>query len=143
VSVVPGAIDGLLAVFAAALPGVQVVDGPPTADIRGDVLGVGLAPQEPSDVESTNTDADLGAGSREQFVVVCVARSWSGNNALKAQRDRTFRMVDAAEAALAANPSLGGAVSRARWAGASYQPWRTEQAQLVVDVIFRVDVTQL
>lgn len=141
-SVVPGAIDGLLAVFAAALPGVQVVDGPPTADIRGDVLGVGLSPQEPSDVESTSTDAGL-RGAREQFAIVCVARSWSGNNALKAQRDRTYRMVDAAEAALVANPTLGGAVSRARWSGSSYQPWRTEQAQLVVDVIFRVDVTQL
>lgn len=141
-SVVPAAIDGLVALFAANVRDVQIVDGPPTENIRNDVIGVGLAPQEPSDVEATNTIAGLDA-DLEQFTVVCVARSWSGNNSLKAQRDRTYRAVDAAKAAIKANPTLGGAVSRARWAGSSYQPFRTEKGQLVVDVVFRVQVDQL
>lgn len=138
-SAVPAALDALVALFGARLSGTQVVDGPPTVDVAGDVVAVGLTPGEPADVQSTETIAGL-AAVRESFDVLCLARSWSGDDGVKAQRDRTYRLVAAAKAAVAADESLGGVVTRARFAGSSYSPWRTERGQLVVDVTFRVSV---
>ena len=139
-SVVPDAIDGLVEILGAT--GVQVVDGPPTANVRGDVIAVGIGLQESPDVAAETTVAGLVA-QRETFTVSCLARSWSGNNDISTQRRRTYALVDQARAVIGADQTLGGRVSRARWAGSTYQPSRTDKAQLVVDVLFRVEVTQL
>lgn len=138
-SAVPATLDALVALFRARLTGTQVVDGPPTTDVAGDVVAVGLAPEGPTDVQSTEQIAGMGA-VRESFDVLCVARSWSGGDDVKAQRDRTYRLFAAARAAVAADESLGGVVTRARLSGSSYRPWRNERGQLVVDVTFRIAV---
>lgn len=138
-SAVPSALDALVALFAVKLPGTQIVDGPPTVDIAGDVVAVGVTPDDPSDVQSTEDIAGLGA-VQESFDVLCLARSWSGGDGVKTQRDRTYRLLTAVKSALAADESLGGVVTRARLAGSSYGPWRTSAGQLVVDVTFRITV---
>jgi len=143
-SAVPTAIDALVAEFTAGMPGVQIVDGPPVVDVRGDVVGVGavLDQELPLDLDSLESPAGLQA-VRKQCTVTCLARSWSGNAAVKPQRDRTYGIVTQVRGLLRANPTLSGAVIQARYAGDTYRPWRSEQAQLVVDVAFRVDVTVL
>lgn len=138
-SAVPVVLDALVALFGARLAGTQVVDGPVTASIAGDVVAVGVTPEDSTDVQSTEDIAGLGA-VQESFDVLCVARSWSGNDGVKAQRDRTYLLLAAVKAAVAADESLGGAVTRARFAGSTYNPWRTDTGQLVVDVTFRISV---
>lgn len=139
-SAVPAAIDALVAAFAGL--DVQVVDGPPTTDVGSSVLAVGIGMQNSLDVDAPVADVGL-ALSRESFVVPCLARSWSGDNDIKTQRDRTYAIVNQAREVVAADHTLGRVVSRARWAGSMYMPHRTDRGQLVVDVLFRVEVTQL
>jgi hypothetical protein len=139
---VPAAIDGLVAVFTAELGTAKVVDGPPTRDVAGDMVAVGLDPQEPADVESIEAIAGLRV-VHESFIVPCLARSWSGNDSVKNQRDRTYALIQAVKAVLVANPTLDRAVTRTRFAGSTYSPWRSESSQLVVDVRFRVAVDVL
>lgn len=139
-SAVPDAIDGLVEVLGATV--VQVVDGPPTTNVRGDVIAVGIGLQDSPDVAAETAVAGLVA-QRETFTVSCLARSWSGDNDISTQRRRTYSVVDQARAVLGADQTLGGRVSRARWAGSTYMPQRTDKGQLVVDVLFRVEITQL
>ncbi len=141
-SAVPVALDALVALFTARLPGTQIVDGPPTVDVAGDVVAVGVTPQDPADVQSTEDIAGLGA-VQESFDVLCMARSWSGNDGVKAQRDRTYALLGAVRDRLRADPTLNGAVAHVLLVGSSYMPWRTDKAQLVVDVPFRVQVRSL
>lgn len=138
-SAVPAALDGLVDLFTRDRVSKQVVDGPTAQDIKGDVVAVGVSPLEPADVESSETPAGPRSVS-ETFDVVCVARSWSGNDSLKAQRTRTYALISAVKKSLKDNPTLGGAVFDARFVGSSYLPWRTDQGQLVVDVPFRIRV---
>lgn len=140
-SAVPAVLDALVAVFTARVSA-QIVDGPPTQDVAGDVVAVGLAPSEPAGVQSSETI--VGYDTVEEFFdVLCLARSWSGNDGVKAQRDRTYAVVATAKAAVSEDPTLGGVVTRARIAGSTYMPWRTERGQLVVDVMFRVAIHDL
>lgn len=140
-SAVPAALDALVALFGSRVSA-QIIDGPPTQDVAGDVVAVGLAPSEPVDVQSTETIAGFDT-VEEFFDVLCLARSWSGNDGVKAQRDRTYVLLDAAKTAVLEDPTLSGVVTRARFSGSTYMPWRTERGQLVVDVSFRVAIHDL
>lgn len=137
---VPVVLDALLAAFTSALPGVQVVDGPPVQSIAGDVVAVGMPPQERSPgADSTENIAGMSA-IEEAIVVNCLARSWSGSDGVKAQRDRTAGFVVALRAHLRADTTLGDVVGHARITGSSYVPWRDDGARLIVDFPFRVEV---
>ncbi len=142
-SAVPAVIDALLAAVTAALPGVQVVDGKPTTDVAGDVIAVGFAPQEGSPAADC-TERDRGLRVIEESVSVsCLARSWSGDGDVKAQRDRTYALLTAVRGRVRTDRTLGGVVRDARLTSSSYVPWRTTQGQLVVDVQFRVEASVL
>lgn len=146
-SAVPASIDALVAAFeamVAANPGLKarVTDGPPTEETGSSVIAVGIGAQNALDVDAPHADAGLVA-VRETFVVPCMCRTWSGDNSTKVQRDRTYAVVDRAHDLIRSDPTLGGVVSRARWAGSMYMPHRTDRGQIVVDVLFRVEVTQL
>lgn len=143
-SAIPTAIDALLAELTAGMPDVQVVDGPAPVDVRGDVIavGIGLDQDFPLDMDSSETPAGLQV-VRKACTVECRARSWSGNAPVKPQRDRTYGLIAQVRTLLRANPTLGRQVVQARYAGDTYRPWRSEQAQLVVDVAFRVEVVVL
>lgn len=142
-SAVPTALDGLYTLARRVYPrAVQVLDGPPTVDVVGDVIGIGISPTDPSDVEAIEEIRGM-AVVGESFTILSVARSWSGDNDVKAQRDRTYALLVPLKQALRADPTLDGAVTRARFSGSSYMPWRSEQGQLVVDVVWRVAVSTL
>lgn len=134
------AIDGLLVVFAGLA---QLVDGPTTDNATGDVIAVGVGVQDIPEIGTQTRFSDMGGGHRVVFEVPCLARSWSGDNSVKVQRDRTLALLSAAQVRVEGDPQLSGRVSFARWAGASYLPRRTDQAQLVVDAPFRVEITVL
>ena len=139
-STLPGFITALVAALEAApaLSGVQVIDGPPVKYARQDAVAVGLTTEDLS-VESTTGDAGLVA-RREQVDVNCLARSWSGDDDLTARRGRVFSIIEAVGAVLAADPTVGGTVTRARLAGLVYSAARTgEGTGCMVEFRVRVD----
>lgn len=127
-----------MAAFRKSLASAKVVDGPATPNVQGDVVWVGITPDEPN-TDASDDIAGL-AANRESFDVSCLARSWSGSADVAAQRTRTYALITGVRSALADDITLGGAVTRARFAGSLYQPYYTEQGQLVVDVVFRIRV---
>jgi len=142
-SAVPAAIDALVDRITARLGrGVTVIDGPPTVNATGDLVAIGLGPTDVLAVESTSSIAGL-RGARESFPIICLARSWSGNASVRDQRTRTYRLVDAVRAELEEDMTLGRAVTRARFGGDTYTPWRHDSGAVVVDVPFTVLVDVL
>jgi hypothetical protein len=142
-SAVPVAIDALVDRLVRRFGrSAAVIDGPPTPTATGDLVAVGLGPEDVLAVESTSSIAGL-RGARESFPVLCLARSWSGNASVRDQRTRTYRLIDAVREELEADPTLGRAVTRARFAGDTYTPWRTSEGALVVDVPFTVAIDVL
>lgn len=139
-SAIPAAIDGILAALnnTPELVGVQIVDGPTTADVRGDVIAVGLAPED-LEINATHTIAGLLTGQQD-FDVMCLARSWSGSTILKPHRDRAFAMVTAVRDALDADRSLGDRVTRARISSVIYIPAQIAAQGAMVSVVFFVSI---
>jgi hypothetical protein len=130
------AINGLHDLLARELAPAQVIDGPATIGVSGPVVWVGITPDDPSTDVPTVT-AGLRA-ERESFDIQCLARSWSGSADVRRQREQTAALVAKARAALRSDSTLGRSVMHARFGGLLYAPYYTEQAQLVVDVQFRV-----
>jgi hypothetical protein len=111
---VPQAIDKLVALFTAALPGVLVADGPQTTfpTARWAVVGGDGPVQEEEDAaRAVQQWNGLGARVRnEQIDVVCAVGSSTGNaeTTLKTRRDDAYALLGPVEAALRADPGLGG-----------------------------------
>lgn len=118
-----------------ALPQVQVVDGPPTKDLPGDVLIVGFTPEDLS-MSAVAQIADLRGGSTEQFTVYSVIRCWTAGADIGPPRRQCYQILRVAQDRLVANPTLDGAVARARYGGHTYAPTRNGEGQLIVDVVF-------
>lgn len=141
--VLPDVIDALVVLWRAGLPPqVQVVDGPPTVDVRGAALLVGWTPLV-EQTQGTFTTAGLRVEREAIAQVPCVARSWSGSADVAAQRRDTFAILTGARDALRADRTLGGLVLAARCAGYTYSATVNEQGQLIVDVMFPVEITHL
>lgn len=141
-SVLPAVIEALVALWRAAMPQVQVVDGPPTVDVRGTALLVGWTPLT-EQTQGVFTPAGLRVERESVPVVPCVARTWSGSADVAAQRRDSFAVVTKAREALRAYRTLGGLVLEARVGGYTYAPMVNDQGQLVIDVVFSVDITHL
>lgn len=142
-SAVPAAIDALIATLESRFgSSATIIDGPPTHAATGDLVAVGLGPEDVVAVESTSSIAGL-RGAHESFPVLCLARSWSGDTSVRDQRARTYLLIDAVREELESDPTLGRAVTRARFAGDTYTPWRHESGAIVVDVPFMVAVDVL
>lgn len=140
-SALPEALDALVSVLTRELRPAQVIDGPATTGVSGDAVWVGITPDDPT----TDAPDDI-AGlrrSRETFEIRCLARSWSGSADVAEQRRRAYALVKQVKAVLREDPALGGVVMLARFAGSLYTPYYTPQGQLVVDVVFRVEVTAI
>lgn len=134
-SVVPALIDALVAKAAAALPGLQVLDGIPPIDTFGDFLIVGAEDPEArgfelsADTTQEWTYANTTARSQEGDVT-CAALSWSGDTDAKAVRDAAYATTHAVEQLLRDDPSLGLVPSAARMLVAGYGTRETlSQAQ--------------
>lgn len=111
---VPQAIDKLVALFTAALPGVLVADGPQTTfpSPRWAVVGGDGPVQDEEDAaRATQVWNGLGALVRNETIdVVCAVGSSTGNaeTTLKTRRDDAYALLGPIEAALRADPGLGG-----------------------------------
>lgn len=123
VSTVPAAIDALTelardALATAGLDGspVQVVDGQPRTQTEDDVIAIGFTgdPGEAS-VESTRTTEQITTSpDREAYEIVCLASSWRGDEDPKVTRDRVYEFINAINARLMADQTLGRMVTRCR-----------------------------
>lgn len=138
-SAIPAVLDALVANLAVALPGVQILDGPATVEIEGDVVAVGFSADAGGPaVEGTEAPAGL-AGSREQFDVLGAASSWTGDTLIKPRRDRAFEMLAAVKAELKRDQTLNGTCTQARLQVTDYIAEQTTKGA-VVTVTFRVGV---
>ena len=116
---VPSAITGLLALWAGALPGIDVRDALSLPTEQADkALWVGY--QDPGAVAAGNavdnaielTDQVAGLGPREQeaYLIHCAAGAVNGNSDFAQARTDVAGIYDAARAAVAASRDLGGAI---------------------------------
>lgn len=108
------AIDKLVALFGAALPGVKVFDGPQVgSDWPNDwamVGGDGSVDEEEDAGRTVQTWNGLGAKTRqEQLTITCAVGSSTGNaeTSMKVSRDAALALLAAIETALRADPGLG------------------------------------
>lgn len=141
VSTVPAAIDALVAAIAAALPGVQVVDGQPIAT-EDDVIAVAFTglPGE-AGVEMRRAQADLSYGSdQESYDIVCLASAWTGGTDPKKVRDRAYELIEAVAAEVARDRTLGGTVAQAGLSTDSFaQEQTTKGAVATVRFVVHVE----
>lgn len=140
-STVPAALTALATTWA-GITGLQVEDGPTARDLRGDALLIGFTPDEVP-LNAVEQIADLGNGAGESYTVASVVRCWSGGDSFAPIRTRAYEHLDAMRTRLRADPTLGGAVTRARFAGHVFQQYRNDAGQLVVDVVVQVAVDSL
>lgn len=116
---VPAALDNLIAAARAGMPGVQVVDGPPTSDfelpVRALIVGGSEDPQDVLAVEGQPAERGLGPRAEERFTVLCNLVVWDGgaDADLAAARRTLFSLLEQLEQVLAGDRTLGGAVARA------------------------------
>lgn len=125
-SAVPDAIDALVSLLKTYPPllvaAVEVLDGGPVSAIASPstVLIIGGSGDESDVLASTGerVDASLGRGDDfETFDIACHLERWEGGNDTKAVRRATFDVLNHVKAALQADQTLGGAVTRARLTG--------------------------
>lgn len=140
-STIPAVLDHLLASWALALPGVQVVDGQPLAP-EPDVVCVGFTgdPGEPA-VEATEDRGQLAPGAdRERYDITCLASSLKGGTDARAVRVRAFELVEAIRADLQRDLRLGGLVMSARLAVLSLTAYQSpDGAVATVQFAVRID----
>jgi hypothetical protein len=121
------AMTALHGVFTAALPDVQVIDGPPPLSVvfAGDVVAVGYAPGQLA-ATGTQVDAGLRPPRMERLDVVCMASSERKVEAMVDARDACRDLLNRLREVLLADPTLGGAVHTAAFgpaiAGDQYRP---------------------
>lgn len=113
-SQIPAAIDKLVALFEAALPDVTVADGPQVEFSTPEwavVGGDGVVQEEDDAARGLQKWTGLGARIRDEAIdVVCAVGSSTGasESSMKPRRDAVWVLLDAVEAALRADPGLGG-----------------------------------
>ncbi len=142
-SVVPGVLAALAAAFTAALPTVEVTDGPPVHNSQAlEALAVGYSPSEDVDAAEVVTSGGGLARSpdRETILIHCSLGVLNGNRDLQAARARAYELHSAAGAALVADPTLGGAVMQAQMGDHALRQSDTDTGMLArVNFTVRVD----
>lgn len=101
-------VDALVALIGAT--DTTVFDGPPlTSDIPTDYVIVGATDDPDEDSGDIRADwSGLGAQKRkEESDVTCCVVAWTGDDNLKATRDRALAVLDNVAAAMKADHSLG------------------------------------
>ena len=136
---IPATIDALVAILTAALPDVQVLDGPPNVNLASDFITVGWSPYKDTAVDATQQFVSLGTQRREEdFTVVCYADSYSGDTGASVRRARVFQLVGVAETALRADATLGGVLTLWAEMGDCTLHQEIDDRGLVVGVTFHV-----
>jgi hypothetical protein len=133
---VPAALTALVALAAAALPSVQVFDGPPTTDLPDTYLLVGFAEGGPAVTGQQITEG--GGLTEEVYDIACQLSVYSGDTDIATTRGQAAGLFDTLATALAGADKLGGAVGFADLSGFD---WTQDQASegAVVTVDFTVN----
>ena len=139
-STVPAALNALRDVWAAALAGVRVIDGPwLDSPSEPAVIVVGWLPEEGPTVDFGDAVAGLDS-AREIYDVTNLASAWRGDAAMAPTRQAADDLLEGARGAIAADPTLGGVVTRARLAAGSWSQYRTAQGtQVTVEFTVHID----
>lgn len=138
---IPAVIDALVSTLTAALPGVDVIDGPLITLPDGDYLTVGATPAGDT---TTGRQTWIGVGPSkvrgEQIDVPCYCDSYSGSTTVSTRRNAAFALMAAAENALRADPSLGGVLTVPGIAQIeSYADYQEQtESGLAVGVVFHI-----
>lgn len=125
----PEVMAALVSLATAALPGVLVVDGPPTqfADEQHRqqtlYLGWGL---EDGAVQSEWGDEGLRRAESETLTLICAADSWTSSLDYAAARVSLVGMLRSLSAALEANPTLNGLVTEVELGDRALYDWRPD-----------------
>lgn len=134
VSTVPAVLDALVAIAQAAVPGGQVFDGPPTAEMQGDVIMIGFAypPGTPAVTETRAQRQYRPDPDTESYDIANLFCAWPGGETdLKAARDRAFALIDAFATGLATSEVLTRLVMDARVSVSTYIPEQTTNGAAV------------
>lgn len=137
----PATLDALVALFTAALPALQVVDGP-NYDPSTAFLAVGWHSNDEAAASPTSIIADLGRrADREDYDVSCLLSYHVGasQDGMSAARSSLYASFAAINAALDTDSNLGGAVYRARVSEHSYVPL-IDETGVMVTIRFLVSV---
>ncbi len=142
-STVPAVLTALVTSARAALPPeVVVFDGQPDRDAPDECVVIGFTGNAlEAAVEDTRSVEEITrARDRERYQVTNLATSWLGEDQdMEAVRVRAFGFVDRIAAALAADPTLGGACMQARVSVTGLAQMQTAQGA-VATVMFTVSV---
>lgn len=140
-STVPAVLDALVAAVAAALPGVQVIDGPPGVELAADTVMIGFTgvPGAAAVTEARTRQQYASSPDTESYDVACLVSSWpGGDTSTKDARDRAYALVDGMASAV--TDRLGGLVKRARLSAATLVPeMTTDGAMATVTVTVHID----
>jgi hypothetical protein len=133
---VDAVVDALVAAFTAALPGVEVADGPPV-EAPGVPDLVLVAHDQTPDGDSTITIeqewADLAASSRyERGQIPCCVVAQTGDVDIAGRRARAVQLLAACEAALRSDRTLGGSVMTAQFASGAVHQIQNDEGSAVV-----------
>jgi hypothetical protein len=138
-STVPATIDALLALFRAALPDLQITDGP-DYDPRNNFLAVGWHSNDEPATAANNTIADAGRSrDQEDYDVFCLLSFHVGSGGVSAARSSLYAAFEVLCAALRGDSALGGAVSRARLSEHAYLPM-VDEGGITLSIRFAVNV---
>lgn len=140
---VPAAVDGLLSVLrgSSTFARVKVEDGPwVTRPTDPDVAVIGWLPDDGPTVDWSDPIAGLDSDA-ETYDVQGLMSCWNGDGDIKAARDRADGLIEAFRGLLRDDPTLDGAVSRARLAtGAMTQYQTSGGCEVAINFAVRVDV---
>lgn len=109
---IPAAIARLVSIVDAATPNtVTVHDGEPVTAETPDWIAIGYDPSSETAVEFNREWGAIGQRRMEEdFTILCSLRSGSGDEQISTRREAAFDLLDVVSAAVAADPTLGGAV---------------------------------
>lgn len=135
-SAVDSVVTALVAGFAAALPGVEVADGPPV-EAPGAVDLVFVGHDQSPDADSVITIgqewANLACTSRyETGEIPCCVLSQTGDTDIAARRARAMQLLAACEVRLRADLSLGGVVMTSQMTSAVAHEYQNGDGSAVV-----------
>jgi hypothetical protein len=135
ISTVPDALAALAAMLSAAdaLADVEVVDGPPVANLAAmEVVAIGYSPSEDVDaVEMTTGFGDLADSTdRETYIIHCSLGVINGDRILVAARERAYELFDAIAATVAEDAQLRKSVMHAGMGSHSLRQGDTDRGML-------------
>jgi hypothetical protein len=130
VSTVPAVLDRLVELARSVMDeAVQVDDGQPVRDTTDDILVVGFTGDPDEDaVTDTRTREQMTVDPEtERYEISCVASSWKGvEGAIQPVRARAYELVDAFNAEILRDHTLGGLVMSTRIATVGLQQGQTD-----------------